>query len=601
MFEMMRRNTKLIMWITAASFVLLIFLAWGAEYQLGSGGGGRAAGVIGRVNGEPIKARVYEERILVGRENWVAQRGANPDEGEEVQLRDQAWTDLLQEMLLRQEIERRGIVATDQEVAAAIRNQPLPQIVQNPEFQTNGQFDQSKYLAALADPGRDWLSLEFYYRQDLPKQKLQQMVMASVKIGDTEIRKRFEEESVRAKVAFASLPTNLFRVDPPEDDAPVRAHFESHRDDYRSEEQAWIQYVRIDKKPTVSDTLAARDLILQAAREAADGEDFQILVSAYSEAITQLRGGEQGTYMTREQFSAPNVREAAFSLPVGQVSEILPEANGFHLIRVEDRRTDQGNDQVKIADIFVPITLSGETITSYRDQAYSIAAEAQQEIALSEIAQREGLPILDVGPFGRRSFVQRLGQISGFFDWAFNATPGKISAMEGSDAWFVIKIAKRRPAGIPPFEEVAERVRKDYVESQQVAMARESGQRILDLVRGGTPLEEAAKTVSGATFDQTDEFTRRGFARGLPNDAAIMSRVFKDPIGLVPDVVTSKRGAYVIQILSRSTPDEAAYAEQREMLRRSLAQTRRREVLTRWMEDLRHQAKIEDYRGEGEI
>jgi peptidyl-prolyl cis-trans isomerase D len=214
MFETMRRNTKLIMWITTGAFVLLIFLAWGAEYQgFGRGSKGKTAGVIGRVNGDPITQMIYSDRINNMRVS-IQQQGQSIDEATEVQIRNQAWDQLIQEMIVNQQIRKRGITVSDKEIVEAIKTQPLPQVMQSPDFQTNGQFDYNKYIQALADPNRDWTVLESYYRADLPKQKLQSLVVSSIKVGDAELKREFQASNTKAKVAYAFVPATKFKVDP---------------------------------------------------------------------------------------------------------------------------------------------------------------------------------------------------------------------------------------------------------------------------------------------------------------------------------------------------------------------------------------------------
>lgn len=602
MFDMMRRNTKLIMWITAGAFVLLIFLAWGAEYQLG-GDKRVQAGVIGRVNNDPIHARVYEDRVAQARENFRAQPGRNLDESTDVMIRGQAWDQLVQDILVQQEIRRLGIAVSDMEIVSAIRNQPLPFVTQSPEFQTNGQFDYSKYLQALADPNRDWVPLENYYRMELPRQKLQNLVQASVKVSEADIRRQFLDENRKARVAYAFVPASRFPVDAsglPE--ADVQRYYDEHKDDYRSEGQVWASSVPVEKRPSASDSLSARDLIQQASTEIQQGEDFATLVAAYSEAAPSMQGGPSGSYLTREQINQPKLREAAFSLPAGGVSGVIQEADGFHLIRVEDRRQNGERDEVKIADIFVPISVSGETLTSKRDKALAIMSSVKETgVSLADAATSDGLTSSQVGPFGRRGFVPRLGQISGFMDFAFNAAEGSITLMEGVDAYYVVRIDRRRGNGILPFEDVKERARADYAASLQTAKAKEKAEGVLASVRAGTPLSVAAGGDSLVVFDTTDEFSRRAYNRGLGNDSAVLAHVFSDPIGLVPQVVAARRGAYVIEILSRTEPEESLYATQQESIRRQLIQRRRSDALSRWMENLRASAKIEDYRGSAEI
>jgi parvulin-like peptidyl-prolyl isomerase len=599
----MRRNTKLIMWITTGAFVLLIFLAWGAEYQgFGRGDKGRTAGVIGRVNGDPITQMVYSDRINTMRVN-VQQQGQTLDEATEVQIRNQVWDQLVQELLVEQQIRQRKITISDKEIVEAIKTQPIPQVMQSPEFQTNGQFDYGKYLQALADPNRDWTPLESFYRNDLPKQKLQSLVISSIKISDAELKREFIAANTKAKVDYIFVPAARFPVDAAGlSESDMRAYYDSHKDDYRMDAQAWIKSVRIDKRPTASDTLAANDLIQEALADIAKGDDFGELVAAYTEAPIQLRGGAQGSYMTRDQFQTPKVRDAAFSLPIGQVSDVIRDNNGLHVIKIEDRRMNADKEEVKIADIYIPIEISGESIQLYADKATNIAKSVTEEQSdFAAAAQEEGLTVSDLGPFGRKTFVPRLGQVSGFMDWAFNAPSGKMNIMEAPDAIYVLQMVKRRPSGLQPFEEIKERVRADYANSLQVDQAKQKAEIFLSMAKSGTPLQSAAKGDSAATFDTTDEFSRRGFARGLGNDPAIMARVFGDPTGIVPQVVTTKRGAYVLNILSRTEADDAQFATQRDAMRKQLFQRRRGEVVNRWIEELRANSTIEDFRGDNAL
>jgi hypothetical protein len=80
-----------------------------------------------------------------------------------------------------------------------------------------------------------------------------------------------------------------------------------------------------------------------------------------------------------------------------------------------------------------------------------------------------------------------------------------------------------------------------------------------------------------------------------------MARIFSEPIGLVQDILTTKRGAYIVEILSRSAPPDSLYEERKDAIRRQLTQRRRSEVMNRWLQELRARAEIEDYRGEFEI
>lgn len=77
------------------------------------------------------------------------------------------------------------------------------------------------------------------------------------------------------------------------------------------------------------------EIVLQRVRA---GEDFAKLAEQYSDdAGTKPKGGDLG-YIARGQ-NVPAFETVAFSLTPGQVSEIVETDTGFHIVKVEDRRT----------------------------------------------------------------------------------------------------------------------------------------------------------------------------------------------------------------------------------------------------------------------
>ena len=181
MMQSMRDNMKVIIWITA-----IVFLVGFGVLQLGgvlnppSASG--PAGVIAKVNGEPVR---YEE-FMGMYQNIVNQvrQSRELQEGEDSYVREQAWQDLIQSRLMAQEVRRRGIHVTPEEIKIAIRFAPPQFVTAAPGFQTNGQFDYRKYLAELDNPNSQvpWAQVEAYVAETLPQQKLQQEIASGAKV-----------------------------------------------------------------------------------------------------------------------------------------------------------------------------------------------------------------------------------------------------------------------------------------------------------------------------------------------------------------------------------------------------------------------------------
>ena len=243
MFDELRRSSKTLMWFVMISFVALIFLAWGADFQLGSGGGPARAGEIGRVNGESIPAQKYQQIV----ESTVAslqQQGQQLNEQTAALIRNQAWENLVQETILRQEAEKQGLTVTDQEVAHAVLNQPLPELQQHPAFQTDGRFDLAKYQATLRSQSFDTRGLEQQYRYSLPMQKLQQRVLGAVVVSDAELWEEFRLRNEQAKVEYLLVNAGNFEVNASGIPADrLQSHYQEHQKEYEIPPQAIVEYV----------------------------------------------------------------------------------------------------------------------------------------------------------------------------------------------------------------------------------------------------------------------------------------------------------------------------------------------------------------------
>jgi parvulin-like peptidyl-prolyl isomerase len=64
--------------------------------------------------------------------------------------------------------------------------------------------------------------------------------------------------------------------------------------------------------------------------------EFGKLAGEFSDCPSKKKGGELG-YFNRSQMVGA-FSEAAFSTPVGQMSEIIKTTHGYHIILVEDRK-----------------------------------------------------------------------------------------------------------------------------------------------------------------------------------------------------------------------------------------------------------------------
>lgn len=597
MFDELRKNTKTVLWITVVAFILLMFFAWGAEFSLGKKGGPKT-GEIGRVNGAPIAGSMYERLLQQRRETYRQQSGGKElDDRTDLSLRSSTWTSLLQQEILDQEAKRLGFTASDDEVVAAVLNSPQPEVMQSPNFQTNGQFDLAKYQAAIR--GLDDMtlrSLEANARAGIPATKLQQMVMASAIVGDDELWDAYRLQNDKLKVSYLLVPSEKYPVDPASVAASdVERYYQTHKKVFEAPPQALLQYVSFPKKSTETDSLTILDQMRTAIQEWKDGEDFLVVVDSYSEGPATQRGGANAAFSPIDPL-APAVREAARTLPIGQVSDVLVEPSGFHVIRVEDRKDENGSTLVKLADLYMPLRPTPETLEAMRQEAANFRDDASKR-SFTDAAAEAKLTVKETGPFHPKGFVATLGTFPELQQWAFAASEGAVSPpFERYDSWVVAKLDKRFGRRVPEFSEVQDRARQMAADSLKLEQAVQAAQPLLSRAQAGESLDALSKSDPTFVFQTAEQVNRVGFVAGVGRDPILLGTLFNAPLGVVPKVIKTARGAVIAQVLEKTDSERGAFEAQKESYRQRVTSQRQQEALTAWMETLQSSAKVEDYR-----
>lgn len=151
------------------------------------------------------------------------------------------------------------------------------------------------------------------------------------------------------------------------------------------------------------DTKEARAKIEDILKRARAGEDFAALAREYSQDRgSKPEGGELG-WFGRGVMIKP-FEDAAFALKPGEVSGVVETVFGYHIIQVEERRTQAGDDgkpveQVRARHILVrynsaPVDPNSPPMIP-REQARAAVEQQKRERALDEIAARRNVRVAE--------------------------------------------------------------------------------------------------------------------------------------------------------------------------------------------------------------
>jgi len=591
MMRQMRENTKWIMLITATAFVGLMVFQWGMDI---TGRSGLSIGEIGSVNGTPVMYDAFNQtyRSLF---DQVQASQEDPVTSQQIRdIEDAAFDEVVNQLLIRQELRRRGIVVTNEELLTAARFSPPPEFQNSPAFQTDGFFDIQKYQAFLASPTIDdltLLQLEAYYRDVIPRSKLMRQVSSDLYVTDAalwdEFRDRHEQISVRylALNPAQRVADSTVAVTP----AEVREYYEAHEQEFALPAQATVRAVVIDKTPTPEDTVAMRALAAELRQEIIEGADFEDMLG---QPGVGAGSGDLG-WFTRERMPE-EFSDAAFAATIGELTEPVRTGFGYHVIEVQD----QTEDSVQARHILVPFARTEESELALLTLADSLEALGESR-TLADAALTLNLGVETAYLSTEFAFVAGAGQVGEGSDWAFEeALVGDVSpVLETRQAFYMLELAEIRAAGAISLDDARASIEQTVRAEKKVERAKDEGAEIAAQVRAGVSLADIAEQ-KNLEIQTAGPYARLDFVPGIGRMNAAVGAGFGLNIGEVTGAVETNNNVFIIELADYFAADSTAFEDQRLVLRDELLGIAQQSRLQNWLQGLREVARIIDRRDE---
>ena len=595
MMKQMRENTKVILWIVVVAFVVTIFAVWGLDLRGGGGPNPSQYNIIGKVNGTPISRNQYQSMYeQLASQMRQAQPEGNLSYAQQEMIHEQSWENLVTGILTSQEIEKLGIEVTDEEVVSFLMTSPPPEIQQY-FLDEEGKFDFAAYQSALQNPEADWTAVEALARDRIPMIKLNAYLTAQIHVSPDEVRSVFEEENTVVTAEYVQFPFSAEDIsDYKPSDEEIQQYYDDNPDDFRRGERAVVDYIQIPIEPTAYDLDGLMYTANTLSDQIAAGEDFAEMARVYSQAPTASVGGETG-FITAAQRDGEVMTRVAI-MNVDQVTEPIQTKDGVYLVKLLDKKEEDGDTAYNIREIFLELAAGRETLDSLIALARGVR-ELAQEKGLAKAAADSGLTVASTEAFQKDFPIPGMGFVPSVNRFAFNNDPGAISnVISDENNYYIVRVAKRLPASVQPLDEVKTIIEERLKYERQKSMALRKAQGFhLKVKTSPVSLAEAAEDY-GIEVHRPEAFRYIDRVEGMPPRSPFAYAALHAETGALSPPVESGGMYVVFKVLERSPTDEEEYANRAAAITERLRTEKIRAYVGYWYQQLKENAKIEDYR-----
>jgi len=560
------------------------------------------AEAIGSVNGDKITPDQFNQAV-------TARLRAIQDSGSEISdqyletIRQQVWNAFIEDKLVQQAIEDLDIKVSDDEILYHLRNNPPFDIQQI--FFRNNVFDRDYYMQALNTPGMmDWAPIEAWMRDShLPRYKLQQIIEMSAVVNDTEVKEEYIKRNIDYTISALHIPKNSIQdrvIKPGEKD--LKNEYKNRIDEFEELEKRHVSFVGWPKTASLEDTSRTKQEALEIIENYKNGADFSVLANIHTQDPGNLirpdsgKGGDLGWFEKGQMVKS--FEDAAFKTRRGSVVGPVLSQFGYHIIKVDSiKNRGKNNHQVKARHILLKVELGQKTRTELRRKATLFSYDAQ-DYGLSSAVDTHSVNIQQAENLKENDFfITQIGQFRSAVRWVFNSKIDDISdPLETESYYAVFKLDSITPAGVEDFDNVREKIYRDLISKNEFDATSLYAEELKTEILNGSSFKSIKENNNRLELVPSDKKSLNSSFISLGRSEQLVGALIYSKKGDIVGPIKTARGHGIIKVMEIEKFDSTNWVSAKTNIRTDLANKKKREVYSDWMQNLKDEAQIIDNR-----
>lgn len=591
MLEDLRKRQKIIIYFVAVIFILGMG-AMGITEIL------RPKPYLGKVEGKKITLEMYQSKL---QDVYARYSESNPnqpiDDSARRSLEGSAWQELVDEILWDKQVKKHKIKVSDSDILTEMQNNPPQELMQNESLQTNGRFDNSKYLGALKNNPEFFLVMENYVTSYLPRKRLQEKIQAEAGITIDSLKTEYKKENdmVSGEILFFDYNT-ITGVEVT--DEQISDYYEEHKEeDYKKGPATRIKYLSFAVAPSEEDFAEAKRTAIQIRERIVNGEDFSVLANEYSDDPGSAQnGGLLGEFGKGQM--VPEFEKAAFALQEGEISQPVKSDFGWHVIRMEkwvDRNPEA--PKVEASHILFKVEASETTRSNMEEKAQS-AQKMLKKKDIDEVAKDLEMEAKDSDWVAHDAqYIPGIGQNAELLAWMVKAKKNQVSEpiQDQQQNIIIAKVVDNAKVYYEDFEKVKLRIKYELEREMKIAKAKVKAD---EFAAKYTKDEYFAKAeAEGWKVTEVQNYKRGNNTPGIGVSEMFADNALALESGMMTTLIHDPKGSYIFKATSRQKPDMQAFEKDNDA-QKKIRETLESKAWNRWYQNMREKAEIIDRRAE---
>lgn len=512
------------------------------------------------VNGEKVPFDEFNKKLEQNTNQFKQQSGQSISPQIVNYIQETTWNQVLSELLLKKEIEKLGLVVSEDESTAMVNgNNPDPQIARQFADQQTGAFDRNKlnqFLAYLnsskADPAQKQGWAEFLKQLIAAKQQMKYVTIVtnglyvnSLEANDDYLAKNKLVNFKYATLDYASIPDSKVTLT----DGDYSAYYDAHKAEFKiPQEVRSFEYVSFNAAPSKEDSVAIKTEVDKLVDSIKVTSNDSLFVQINSETKTPLTFQKKGTL-------EPKLDTLMFNAAKGFVYGPYVSNGSYKIAKLSDVKTTF--DSVKTRHILInPQTEGG--IEKAIAKADSIKKLIQGGKSFTELATTfssdRGSAVKggDIPAFDVNGAMTGQGQITPeYTNAAFKAKKGDLIVVTSQFGVHLIQVEDQKGSIKVVKVAIVDKPIQSSSKTQTVAYSKAQG--FLGALTKDNFDAEAKK--EGLKIINAEDVN--GTAAGLPgldNARDVVRWAFKADKGDLTDKVFTVGDQYIIPRLSQIKP-----------------------------------------------